>query len=888
MERVSLVRPRKSDHRCRMTAVVSAVLLSLAAGQESHPAYAQSAACAQVAVAAVSFTAQCTGLSCTFTVNSPAPAGADFAWDFGDGNTSDGSATQAQNSYAAALTYLVTLTATDANGQVSVATGTVTLAPSPQLAADDAFQTDLNTPLTITTTEMLANDAPGVIFVQIDPVAAAKCYIPAGGTSCVYRPQYVGTDSFTYTVKDLAGHTGSATVTITVLPALVANPDFFTIQSAGSIQITSTQLLSNDTPGANLVSVQDAENGTLTLVSAGPPATYNFSVPPCFTGDASFDYFISRDSSGSPPFARGTVTITSTNAPPTASFWVTCNGLTCMVDSTSNDPGCNLVAWGWNWGDGTTMPPTGPTQSNLTPWQQQHTYTQSGRYTITLTVIDSVGLSGSTQLAALANDPPVAGNDTATTIRDTPVTIDVLANDSDPDGDSPTITNVNLSAYPGASYQIVQQPSGHWVLQVTPPNAFVGTMTFTYQACDVWGACSAPATVTLTVTSAAVNALGDQFYCPQNGSIQIPVATLLSNDYQVNQQPLTIVSYDTSILMGTLSCTSTECTYTPPINGAGYTIFRYTISDPNGNQDTAPVRIYVGTQDQAPTASPIFLTTTWNTPVTFTINDLAFKAAVDGDGDTLTIVVQTQKTAFGNLVCSVPMYICTYTPNTGYAGTDRFTYSASDMLNPAVTSWINVLTLPLATATFDARGGVVATGVNQAAFVGAGTLANDYLPNGGPETVTAFSTTGMIGSLSNCSASGCTYTPPISFQGTTSFTYTATDGHGATDTAVVKICVGCTNHAPVAVAQALSTPKNTPLRFSVFDIMHGDYDPDNDPLFVTFYTQTAHLGTLTCTSPGYWCTYTPNANTTGADAMTYVLSDVATSVTSTVTITITP
>jgi large repetitive protein len=209
------------------------------------------------------------------------------------------------------------------------------------------------------------------------------------------------------------------------------------------------------------------------------------------------------------------------------------------------------------------------------------------------------------------------------------------------------------------------------------------------------------------------------------------------------------------------------------------------------------------------------------------------------------------------------------------------------MINPQVTAAINVLTFPSPTPTFDARGGVVVTGVNQSAFVGGGVLANDYLPHGGPETVTSFSTSGLIGSL-NCGGSGCTYTPPPSFQGTTAFTYTANDSHGASDSAVVKICVGCTNHAPVAAPQTLSTPKNTPLTFSVFQLLQNDYDPDNDPLTVTVYTVTAHLGTLSCGTPSYWCTYTPNANTTGADTITYLLSDGTTSVTSTVTINITP
>ncbi|HEY6320079.1 MAG TPA: Ig-like domain-containing protein, partial [Thermoanaerobaculia bacterium] len=401
-----------------------------------------------------------------------------------------------------------------------------------------------------------------------------------------------------------------------------------------------------------------------------------------------------------------------------------------------------------------------------------------------------------------------------------------------------------------------------------------------------WGACSSPATVTLTVTPVIVEPLGDQFYCPQNQSIQIPRVTLLANDYDSEGDPLTIVSFDTSILMGTLDCTTnaTYCTYTPPTNGAGYTLFRYTVSDPASTTASAPVRIYVGYPDQAPTASDVFLTTTAGIAKTFTYNDIAFQKAADQDGDTVTIGLQSQQTAYGSLTCSTPFYTCTYTPNPGYVGTDRFLYTATDMIHPPVTAGIDVLTLPLATPTFDAREDVVVTGQNQSTYIGGPyILANDYLPNGGPEVVTSIDTTALTGSL-NCDSGGCTYTPPSFYAGITSFKYHANDSHGGTDTAIVRICVGTTNHPPVAAPQTLATPRNTALRFSVFQLMQNSYDPDDDPLTVTVYTGTAQLGTLSCSNPQYWCTYTPNANATGADAISYALSDGQTSVTSTLTI----
>lgn len=892
MDRVSRVRraacdSRLTDRRLRpprdIAAVAFGAFLGLCPGLQRSPLFAQAplTACDKASAPLAAFGASCASLTCTFTVTSPPPAGADFGWDFGDGNTPHGPATSVNHTYAAAGSYVVTLTVTDGNGQVGVAMGTVSLGASLPLAADDAFVTNQNTPIVITTQELLANDAPGVTFVQADP---AKCYVAPGASSCTYTPPngFVGIDSFVYSVRDAAGNTGSATVRITVRRLLVANPDFFTVQAGSSLQITSTQLLANDSPGALFVSAQNPQNGTLTLSSAGPPAVYTFTPASGFVGDAGFDYFISWD--GRPPYERGIVTVTVADAPPTARFVVSCVNRTCTVHPSSSDPDSTPVSrWLWNWGDGTpTIEPTTPYR-----WADQtHTYAASGRYTITHTVYDTAGQSGSTQIVVLANTPPVAANDTATTDRDVPVTIDVLANDSDPDGDPLTIVNVDLlTNYPGAAFHMVQLGS-RWALSVTPPDSWVGTISFTYQACDNWGACSSRATVTLTVKqwTVIVDAVGEQFWCAQNGSIRIPLATLLANDYDSNGDPLTIVAMDTSVLMGTMDCTTdpTACTYTPPINGAGVTLFRYTVSDPAGHRSTTTVRIYVGIMGNPPTASDIYWTTVANTGKAFTIQDV-WQSTFDQDGDTLAIGLGSGPRAFGSLSCTTPMYGCTYTPNPGFVGTDRFVYTASDGLNAPATAYINILTLPNPTPTFDAREDVVVTGVNQPTYISSGILSNDYDPSGYPITVTSIDTTGLIGSLS-CGGAGCTYTPNYYFQGTTGFKYTASNGHGATDTAIVKIRVGGANQPPVVAAQTLSTPRNTQLRFSVFELLRNSYDPDDDPL--TVYPGTAHLGTLACGTPSYWCTYTPNPNVTGADVISFTVFDGTDYTSSTVTINI--
>jgi hypothetical protein len=93
-----------------------------------------------------------------------------------------------------------------------------------------------------------------------------------------------------------------------------------------------------------------------------------------------------------------------------------------------------------------------------------------------------------------ANDPPNAVDDTGATTSNTPVTITVLANDTDPDGDTLTVTSVS------------DPPNGTAVrnadntVTYTPDNNFVGNDSFTYTISDGRGA-SDTATVRITVTA---------------------------------------------------------------------------------------------------------------------------------------------------------------------------------------------------------------------------------------------------------------------------------------------------------------------------------------------------------------------------------------------------
>jgi serine protease len=83
------------------------------------------------------------------------------------------------------------------------------------------------------------------------------------------------------------------------------------------------------------------------------------------------------------------------NTPPTASFTSSCSGQTCAFTNTSTDPDGSVVSWSWNLGDGATSTVANPSR----------TYAAAGTYTVTLTVTDNGGATGTTSQAVTVTAP---------------------------------------------------------------------------------------------------------------------------------------------------------------------------------------------------------------------------------------------------------------------------------------------------------------------------------------------------------------------------------------------------------------------------------------------------------------------------------------------------
>ena len=157
----------------------------------------------------------------------------------------------------------------------------------------------------------------------------------------------------------------------------------------------------------------------------------------------------------------------------------------------------------------------------------------NGDATISYTVSDPFGLTDSAVHVVTVtpvDDAPVAEDDAAETPEDTPVTIDVLANDSDPDGDPLTVTEATS---PDGTVEIT--PEG---LVFTPAENFNGPTTISYTVADPDGNES---TATVAVDVTPVNDAPDAVDDADETAFETAVTVdLLANDTDVDGDDLTV------------------------------------------------------------------------------------------------------------------------------------------------------------------------------------------------------------------------------------------------------------------------------------------------------------------------------------------------------------
>jgi PKD repeat protein len=290
---------------------------------------------------------------------------------------------------------------------------------------------------------------------------------------------------------------------------------------------------------------------------------------------------------------------------------------------------------------------------------------------------------------------------------------------------------------------------------------------------------------------------------------------------------------------GRVALAGNVATYTPGSRYVGPDSFTFRATDGEAASNVATIAITVLQTNEPPVAADLALTTP---------EDIALEIALpatDPDGDLLTVTYTPP--AHGSFDGT------TYTPETNYHGADSFTYTATDPDSESDSGLISITVTPANDAP-DVDDVALETDEDTALPIAlAGTdIDGDALSFGSTDP-------------SHGTFTGGVYTPAPNYHGPDSFTYTANDGNGGTDTARVSITVRPVNDTPRADDQAVGTPEDTPLPITLTGT-----DADGDPLTFTIVRAPEH-GRLTAAPPAL--TYTPAADYHGPDSFTFMVKD---------------
>jgi hypothetical protein len=398
------------------------------------------------------------------------------------------------------------------------------------VANTDSDSTDEDTPLSIDPADLLANDtdADSGDTLALDSVGSpthGTVDLDEGQITFVPEANFCGAAGFEYTVIDGNGESDTGTVDVTV-DCVNDDPDANDDSANGTedddVVIDAADLLTNDedvdsdSAGFTVSDVGNAQHGTVAMV--GTEITFTPDDDVCGDGSASFDYELS-DGDGATSTATVWINLDCVNDNPVATD-DTQDGTedtdvvfpaADLLDNDSDvDEGDTLsVGILFNAHGGTvaiesgtiTFTPAANVCGDEDAWfdytlNDDNEGSDTGRVFIHLECV---------------NDAPVAVDDTATVDQDSgPADHEVIANDSDPDGTTPVLTDAS---------------TGHGIVALngtkitfTPTAGFTGHALITYTISD--GELSDTGTLDVTVdpvtstdtTPPTVHAAGVAFY----------------------------------------------------------------------------------------------------------------------------------------------------------------------------------------------------------------------------------------------------------------------------------------------------------------------------------------------------------------------------------------
>ncbi|WP_139138391.1 tandem-95 repeat protein, partial [Vibrio parahaemolyticus] len=506
------------------------------------------------------------------------------------------------------------------------------------------------------------------------------------------------------------------------------------------------------------------------------------------------------------------------------------------------------------------------------------TYTPNDNYvgkdTFTY-IVTSGGVSESTTVnvdVTPVNDAPMAKGDIATTQEDTAVTIDVLPNDSDVDGDKLSIQSASAPEAQGK----VEIVDGKLVF--TPAENFNGDAEITYTVTD--GALTDQATVKVTV-----NAVNDTPIIKVDAVESITedavntdtvVATLTVRDTDTPEDQLAVSLENNSngyfVLVGNevkLTQAGVDAVNNDELNLKDLTVSA-SVSDGVNPTASDSDSLVVNRVNDAPTVenaiadqvlSEDFDAYTIDLNEVFKDSDSSLEFSVSGNN---------------SIQISIVNGVATITPTADWNGKETITFTAKDPSGESVNQTVDFTVAPVVDIEADSADVVEDTPtiinvLGNDTFESTDKVVSLDAENGPKNGTVIVNNDGTV-----------TYTPDDNYVGEDTFTYIVTSG-GVSESTTVSVDVTPENDAPVAKDDTAITDEDTPV---TIDVLPNDTDVDGDKLSIESASVPKEQGTVEVVNGKL--VFTPAENFNGDAEITYTVTDGQLTDEAKVTVTVNP
>ncbi|HIF5617460.1 TPA: tandem-95 repeat protein [Vibrio parahaemolyticus] len=490
-------------------------------------------------------------------------------------------------------------------------------------------------------------------------------------------------------------------------------------------------------------------------------------------------------------------------------------------------------------------------------------------------VVTSGGVSESTTVSVdvtPVNDAPVAKDDIATTQEDTAVTIDVLPNDSDVDGDKLSIESASVPKEQGT----VEVVNGKLVF--TPAENFNGDAEITYTVTDGQLTDEAKVTVTVNPVNDAPTIKVDAVESITEDAVSTDtvVATLTVRDTDTPEDQLTVSLENNSngyfVLVGDevkLTQAGVDAVNNDELNLKDLTISA-SVSDGVNPTASDSDSLIVNRVNDAPTVenaiadqelSEDFATYTIDLNDVFKDSDSALNFSVSGNS---------------NVLVSIENGIATISPTADWNGSETLTFTATDPSGESISQTVNFTVAPVADIVAD-----TATVVEDTPTI-IKVLGNDTFEGDGKVVSLDANNGPANGSVSVNPDGSVTYTPNDNYVGKDTFTYVVTSG-GVSESTTVEVNVTPVNDAPVAKDDIATTQEDTAV---TIDVLPNDIDVDGDKLSIESASVPKEQGTVEVVDGKL--VFTPAENFNGDAEITYTVTDGQLTDEAKVTVTVNP